>query len=88
MFLAVISSFRVGCLKAVAAVNCTNRQLLAVNAFQAARNGYKSSISLDKLYPKSQQDHLTPPRIPQVDGQERFTGFIPIGAIFISLFSI
>jgi hypothetical protein len=43
------------------------------------RNGYKSSISLDKLYPKSSNalNSLASPEL-KVDS-ETFSGYIPIG---------
>lgn len=41
------------------------------------RNGYKSSISLDKLYPKSDLDTLSKPVIEQQTTE--FNGYIPIG---------
>lgn len=41
--------------------------------------GYKSSISLDKLYPKSNHDPLAKPDLAFLDNKEKFSGFIPIG---------
>lgn len=41
------------------------------------RNGYKSSISLDNLYPKSDLDTLSKPVIEQHTAE--FNGYIPIG---------
>jgi hypothetical protein len=43
------------------------------------RNGYKSSISLDKLYPKSANalNNLASPEV-KIDS-ENFSGYIPIG---------
>lgn len=45
------------------------------------QNGYKSSISLDKLYPKSNLNHIGKPDLSGIVGnQEKFTGYIPIGS--------
>lgn len=45
---------------------------------QISQNGYKSSISLDKLYPKSNLDTLAKPDI-QLESKESFSGYIPMG---------
>lgn len=54
-------------------------RLLNANVIQMSRNGYKSSISLEKLYPKSKHDYLTQAEINSTDNLEKFNGFIPIG---------
>lgn len=56
-------------------------RLLNANVIQISRNGYKSSISLDKLYPKSKHDYLTQAEINSADNLEKFNGFIPIGKV-------
>lgn len=62
--------------------SCTTRcrvvHLLAVVGNNSA--SYKSSISLDKLYPKSNLNHLAKPDLSGlVNNEEKFTGYIPIG---------
>ncbi|CAF0788564.1 unnamed protein product [Brachionus calyciflorus] len=47
------------------------------------QNGYKSSISLDKLYPKSNHDILAKPNL-NLESNENFTGFIPIDKLIIT----
>ena len=52
---------------------------MAVSRF--GQSGYKSSISLDKLFPKSNLDHLAKPGLSFADqaDQKSFSGYIPIG---------
>ena len=50
-----------------------NRSLIHIT-----QSGYKSSISLDKLYPKSDFNLLAKPNL-NLDSNESFSGYIPIG---------
>ena len=71
MFSALILNVRAGL--------ASRTPLLNANVIQIARHGYKSSISLDKLYPKSKHDYLSQAEINPADSLEKFNGFIPIG---------
>jgi hypothetical protein len=42
------------------------------------RNGYKSSISLDNLYPKTQLNSLEKSSLKLESSDEKFSGYIPI----------
>ena len=55
-----------------------NAVLIKRSVTTIVQNGYKSSISLDKLYPKSNQDILAKPNL-KLDSTENFSGYIPIG---------
>ena len=48
------------------------------------RNSYKSSICLEKLYPKSNLDVLAKPDIKLDSDDETFTGYIPMDKIQIT----
>jgi protein subunit release factor B len=59
-------------------------KLVTNSMMVAIRNSYKSSISLEKLYPKSSLDILEKPEIKINNNDEEFSGFIPIEKIQIT----
>ena len=59
-------------------------KLLTNNILINVRNGYKSSISLEKLYPKTSLDILAKPELKLKNSEEEFSGFIPMDKIEIT----
>lgn len=59
-------------------------KLLTNSMLVAVRNSYKSSISLEKLYPKSSLDILAKSDIKLNNNDEEFSGFIPMDKIQIT----
>nr|CAH0110862.1 unnamed protein product [Daphnia galeata] len=64
-------------------VSSFRRLLINSTSSRAYLSGFKSSISLDKLYPSSRLDITTIPKAPE-SKNGKFSGFIPMDKIQIS----